>query len=325
VIISKTPYRISFFGGGSDYPSWYNKFGGEVISSTIDKYIYISCRKLPRFFYHNYRIVYSKTEEVKKIKEIKHRVVRLALLNKKISDSLEIHYDGDLPARSGMGSSSAFVVGLLNILNILINNSASKMKLAKESVIFEQKILKECVGSQDQIACTIGGFNSLKFYKDQRFTVSPLDKNNKFRKELNKNLILLYTGQQRIAQNVAKKFVNEINNKKKSEIKNILEFVAVAKKLVQNYQYKEFGILLDESWKIKKKLHSSITNSEIDFIYNKAKFNGAIGGKILGAGGGGFLLFYVPKEKKNFFIKKMDFLINVPFQFENFGSQIILK
>jgi len=159
MIISKTPYRISFFGGGSDYPEWYNQFGGEVISSTINKYLYISCRELPNFFDHKYRILYSKVEEVKKITDIKHKVVRLALIKKKIKNNLEIHYDGDLPARSGMGSSSSFVVGLLKALNALNNTKSNKLSLAKESINFEQKILSETVGSQDQIACSYGGFN----------------------------------------------------------------------------------------------------------------------------------------------------------------------
>lgn len=325
MIISKTPYRISFFGGGSDYPEWYNQFGGEVISSTINKYLYISCRELPNFFNHKYRVVYSKVEEVKKITDIKHKVVRLALLKKKIKNNLEIHYDGDLPSRSGMGSSSSFIVGLLNVLNKLNNIKSDKLSLAKESINFEQKILKECVGSQDQIACSVGGFNLIKFKKKNNFNINSYDKSIDFKKKLNENLILLYTGQQRNAQEIAKKFINKITSIRKKEISDILECVKIAINLIKEKQHDDFGRLLNESWQIKKKLDKNITNSFIDEIYDKGKIYGALGGKILGAGGGGFFLFYVSKEKQNFFLKKMNFLTNIPFKFETSGSQIIFN
>jgi len=325
MIISKTPYRISFFGGGSDYPEWYLKNGGEVISSTINKYLYISCRELSDFFLHKYRIIYSKMEEVRKIEQIKHRVVRLILLKYKIKKNLEIHYNGDLPARSGMGSSSSFIVGLLNAINNFQDYNISKTKLAYDSIFLEQKILKECVGSQDQVACSFGGFNSIKFRENNTFQVNKLDKSNVFKKNLNKNLILLYTGKQRTAEKVSKRFIKKINSEKKQEIKNILGLVKVAKDLINKLDYYSFGQLLDESWKIKKKLDKGITNNFLDDVYNKAKFNGAIGGKILGAGAGGFFLFYVPEEAKKYFIKKMSFLTHVPFAFENDGSQIIYK
>jgi D-glycero-alpha-D-manno-heptose-7-phosphate kinase len=324
MIISKTPYRISFFGGGSDYPEWYNKFGGQVISSTINKYLYISCRELPDFFNHKYRIVYSKVEEVKKIKNIKHKVVKFALINKKIKNNLEIHYDGDLPSRSGMGSSSSFIVGLLNVLNKLKKIKSEKLSLATESIDFEQKILKECVGSQDQIACAVGGFNLIKFRKNN-FIVSSFDNNVDFKKKLNENLILLYTGQQRDAQKIAKKFISKIASQKKQEIRDILECVKVAINLIKEKKHDDFGRLLNESWQIKKKLDKNITNSFIDDIYEKGKKYGALGGKILGAGGGGFFLFYVQKDKRNFFLRKMNFLTNIPFKFETSGSQIIFN
>jgi D-glycero-alpha-D-manno-heptose-7-phosphate kinase len=325
MIISKTPYRISFFGGGSDYPQWYNEFGGEVISATINKYLYITCRELPYFFRHKYRIVYSKIEEVNKIKKIKHKVVKFALIKKKIKKNLEIHYDGDLPSRSGMGSSSSFIVGLLNVLNELNNTKSNKLSLAIESVNFEQKILKECVGSQDQVACAVGGLNIIQFNKNNNFFIKSLDKNINFKKKLNQNLILLYTGQQRFAQGIAKKFINKITTTKKNEIKNILDCVKTAKSFIKANQVNEFGKLLDESWKIKKKLDKNITNSFIDEIYIKAKIHGALGGKILGAGGGGFFLFYVPIDKQKFFLNKMNYLVNIPFKFETSGSQIILN
>jgi D-glycero-alpha-D-manno-heptose-7-phosphate kinase len=325
MIISKTPYRISFFGGGSDYPEWYNKFGGEVISSTINKYLYISCRELPDFFIHKYRVVYSKIEEVKKITDIKHKVVKLALLEKRIKNNLEVHYDGDIPSRSGMGSSSSFVVGLLNALNEFNNKKLNKLSLAAESINFEQKILKECVGSQDQVACAFGGFNSIAFNKGGSFKISKIDNSKKFQKKLINNLVLLYTGKQRTAEVIAKKFVDKIATKKYRELRSILECVSLAKDMINKMQIKEFGLLLDESWKMKKKLHKNVSNYEIDNCYNLAKKNGALGGKILGAGGGGCFLFFVPIEKRDFFLKKMNFLTNIPFQFEDSGSQIIFN
>ena len=252
MIISKTPYRISFFGGGSDYPEWYNQFGGEVISSTINKYLYISCRELPDFFNHKYRIVYSRVEEVRRIADIKHKVVRSALIKKKIKNNLEIHYDGDLPSRSGMGSSSSFVVGLLNVLNEFNNLRLDKLSLAKESIKFEQLILKECVGSQDQVASSFGGFNSISFNKGGSFRISKIDNKKKFQAKLINNLVLLYTGKQRTAEIIAKKFVNKITTSKKTEIRSILECVSLAKDLINKMQVNEFGLLLDESWKMKK-------------------------------------------------------------------------
>lgn len=325
MIISKTPYRISFFGGGSDYPAWYLKNGGEVISATIDKYLYISCRELSDFFKHKYRIIYSKTEEVKKIEQIKHSVVRLMLIKKKIKNNLEIHYNGDLPARSGMGSSSSFVVGLLNALSNFENVSLNKASLANQSIHFEQKVLKECVGSQDQVACSYGGFNLIKFRQDNSFKIISLDKNYLFKKKLNENLVLLFTGKQRTAERIAQRFVKKINSAKKQEINDILSLVKIAKDLVHKVDHFSFGQLLDEGWNIKKKLDKKITNTFLDDIYNRAKYNGAIGGKILGAGAGGFFLFYVPQDIKKHFLKKMNFLTEVPFLFENKGSQIIYK
>jgi len=322
MIITKTPYRISFFGGGSDYPEWYKKFGGEVLSTTINKHVYISLRELPNFFNHNLRISYSAIEEVNKISQIKHTVVKEALYKYLGNKNLEIHYDGELPARSGMGSSSSFVVGLLNAIKYFTKKTISKKELAKISLNFEQKILKEFVGSQDQIAACYGGFNYIKFQKNNSFKVNPVE-NNDFKKKLNKNLVLLYTGQQRTAQLIAKKFVKKLTNQKKNEIIELLQCVKESKNIIRNNKPNDFGRLLNESWMIKKRLDKSISNSTIDDMYNLALKNGALGGKILGAGGGGFLLFYVNDFKKKYFLDKMKFLTNVPFEFENNGTQII--
>ena len=214
MIISRTPYRISFFGGGSDYPDWYLKNGGEVISSTIDKFVYISLRDLPRFFPHNYRVSYSIVEEAENIHEIKHKVVREILKKYKLKKGLEIHYDGDLPSKSGMGSSSAFIVGLLHNVNVFLNAKINKKNLAIKSLYFDNKILKELVGSQDQIACSYGGFNSIQFLKNGSFKIKNYNHKKKFLDKLNNNLFLVFTEQQRNSQNIVKNFIHDLNKKK---------------------------------------------------------------------------------------------------------------
>ena len=325
MIISKTPYRISFFGGGSDYPSWYLKNGGSVLSATIDKYIYISCRDLPPFFSHKHRIVWSKIETVKSIKQIQHRAVKEMLNNFKIKSGLEIHYDGDLPARSGMGSSSVFVVGLMNVLNSYTRKNISRNLLAKKSIHFEQKILKDIVGSQDQIAATYGGFNKIIFKPGGKFIVNPIKIKKKTLTNLNKNLLLVYTGIKRTAHEIAKSYVSKLNNSKREHMIQICNFVSEAEKILKKGNIDDFGRLLHDSWLEKKRLSLSITNSKIDQIYSAAINNGAIGGKLLGAGGGGFLLFYVPKNKQKKFIKHFKKLTNVPFNFSFEGSKIMFK
>ena len=215
MIITKTPYRISFFGGGSDYPDWYKKFGGSVLSTTIDKYIYISCRKLPPFFDHKYRIVWSKIENVKTIDEIKHLTVRKLLKYNKIKSGLEIHYDGDLPARSGMGSSSSFSVGLMRALMNYQYKDLKGINLAHKTIFFEQKIMKEIVGSQDQVAASIGGFNKINFLKNDKIIVKKILNNNL--KKLNSNLLLLYTGIQRNANVIANNYVHKLSNQKRKK------------------------------------------------------------------------------------------------------------
>ena len=323
MIISKTPYRISFFGGGTDYPSWYKKNGGSVISATIDKYIYISCRKLPPFFNHKYRIVWSHIETVKKLKQIKHKVVREMLNKYKIKEGLEIHYDGDLPARSGMGSSSVFVVGLMNLFNHFKNKNIKKKKLAEDSIYFEQKILNEVVGSQDQVAATYGGFNKIYFNRKGGFKVKPISIKRKVIQKLNNNLLLVYTGYKRTAHQIAKNYVNKLKTSKKEYILKISDYARKAEKALQNGELDEFGTLLNDAWVEKKKLSASITNPAIDKIYNMAIKNGALGGKLLGAGGGGFFIFYVPYFKQKKFIKYFKKFITIPFKFTSEGSKII--
>jgi len=316
MIISKTPYRISFFGGGSDYPSWYIRNGGAVLSTTIDKYIYISCRYLPPFFEHKYRIVWSQVENVKAINEIKHRAVKEMLKYFKIKSGLEIHYDGDLPATSGMGSSSVFVVGLMNLLNNFQGKKIKKKILAQKSIYFEQKILKDVVGS---------GFNKITFKTGGGFNVHPISIKKKTLDKLNRNLLLVYTGIKRTAHDIAKGYINKLHKSKKSHILQIISIAGEAEKTLRKGDVNNFGKLLHESWLEKKSLSSSITNSSIDEIYNNAINKGALGGKLLGAGGGGFFLFYVPYFKQKNFIKHFRKLITIPFKFSSEGSTILFK
>lgn len=324
MIITKTPYRISFFGGGTDYPEWYLKNGGEVISTSIDKYIYLSCRNLPPFFNHKHRIVWSKVELVKDVKEIKHKAVRNMLIHLKIKNGLEIHYDGDLPARSGMGSSSVFVVGLMHLLNSFQRKKISKKNLAEKCIYFEQKILNEVVGSQDQVAASYGGFNKITFKSGGGFYVTPIT-GKKTLEKLNKNLLLVYTGIKRTAHDIASTYIKSLQKSKKSHILHISSFVRESEKILRKGNLDEFGKLLHESWIEKKSLSSSISNSYIDNIYNEALQKGALGGKLLGAGGGGFLLFYVPHFRQKNFIKYFKKLVNVPFRFSSNGSEVMFN
>jgi D-glycero-alpha-D-manno-heptose-7-phosphate kinase len=324
MIITKTPYRISFFGGGSDYPSWYNKYAGNVLSTTINKHLYITCRFLPNFFDHKFRIVWSKIENVQNINEIQHPTVKSLLNFLKIKKGLEIHYDGDLPARSGMASSSAFTVGLIKALYCLLNKKISNINIAKKSIYFEQQIMKEIVGSQDQLIVANGGFNKITFKKNDRFTLKKIKKNSNLKK-LEDNLMLIYTGAKRTAQEIAKTYVGKLTSANKGYVQDMIEHVKIGEKILKAGKIDDFGKLLHSAWLTKKKLSSSVSNSSIDSLYNYAIKQGALGGKLLGAGGGGFFLFYINKEKKKFFLNKNKKIINIPFNFSEGGSEIVFK
>ena len=325
MIITRTPYRISFFGGGTDYPEWFNKFNGAVLSTSINKYCFITCRLLPQFFDHKFRIVYSKIESVSKIREIEHPSVRETLLWKDIKEGLEIHHDGDLPARSGLGSSSSFTVGLLNALEAYKGSLISKYELAKAAIHIEQNLIKENVGSQDQVATAFGGFNKIKFFNDNDFSVDPVIVPKERLTELNNNLILFFTGTTRIASKIAAHHISNIQ-KKNTELKLMYEMVDQAINIVRKTTepIEEFGILMNESWKLKKSISEKVSNNFIDDIYDKAKNAGALGGKILGAGGGGFILFFVQPHKKKDVIESLKDLVHVPFKFESQGSSVVL-
>lgn len=323
MVISRTPFRISFFGGGTDYPTWYRKNGGMVLATTINKYCYISARFLPPFFGFKYRIAYSKIENCKTIDQIIHPSVRAALRFMKTSQGLEIHHDGDLPARSGLGSSSAFTVGILHALYALRGHMPNKHKLAKESIHLEQKILKETVGSQDQVLASYGGFNLITFHKDGEITIKPVTISSKRIDELQNHLMLFYTGMARTASDIAKSYVGNIRNQEK-QMDRVQDLVVKAVEILDSKQdIKEFGRLLNDSWQIKRSLSDIVSNLKIDSLYKRALSSGALGGKLLGAGGGGFLLLFVPPSHQSKVRKEFKKLIHVPFKFENKGSQII--
>lgn len=324
MVISKTPFRISFFGGGTDYPVWYKVHGGQVLSTTIDKYCYISVRNFPPFFPYKYRIVYSKIETVNDINEILHPAVKAALKLFNIKKGLSIHHDGDLPARTGLGSSSAFSVGLLQCLHMLQGANVSKEELAKEAIHFERDILQESVGSQDQVAVVYGGFNKLVFSGEDDVKVEPIEVSKERIKELESHVVLYFTGFSRYASDVAKTQIESTQEKQK-ELQTMYDMVDEAIRILEdsNKDITEFGKLLHESWQLKKSLTNKISTPEIDAIYERAVRTGAVGGKIVGAGGGGFMLLFIPPEKQAAVKEELKDLLEVRFKFEKEGSQIV--
>ena len=323
MIISRTPYRISFFGGGTDYPSWYDKHGGAVLATTINKYCYITCRYLPPFFEHQSRIVYSKIEHCNTIDEIKHPSVREVLRYLKIDRGVEIHHDGDLPARSGMGSSSSFTVGILHALHALMGHMPSKWQLAKESIYIEQECLKETVGSQDQVSAAYGGFNHIIFLPNGEISIRPITITKDGLNELNSHLMLFYTGIIRTASNIAESYVNNIDNKRR-QLRIIKDLVDESISILSNgTDITSFGKLMREAWDSKRNLSNKVSNSKVDEIYEQALSAGAIGGKLTGAGGGGFMLLFATPSEQPAIRTRLNKLIYVPFKFEFSGSQII--
>lgn len=323
MVISRTPFRISFFGGGTDYPAWYRKNGGTVLATTINKYCYISVRFLPPFFGYKYRIAWSKIENCTSIDRIIHPAVRETIRFMKIPQGLEIHHDGDLPARGGLGSSSAFTVGLIHALYALKGKMINKKQLAKESIYLEQNVLKETVGSQDQVLASFGGFNLITFHKDGQISLKPMTISQKRIAELENHLMLFYTGIVRTASDIAKSYVSSIKNHQ-NQLDRVQEMVKEATGLLNSRKdIKDFGKLLNEYWQIKRTLSSSVSNPKIDKLYQRALLSGALGGKLLGAGGGGFLLLFVPPSRRARVRKEFNRLIHVPFKFEREGSQII--
>lgn len=324
MIITRTPFRVSFFGGGTDYPTWFQEHGGVVVATTIDKYCYISCRYLPPFFEHKYRVVYSKIENVIDPAEIQHPAVRAVLQHMDCKAGLEIHHDGDLPARSGLGSSSSFTVGLLNALKALEGRYISNEELARLAIHIEQNVIKENVGSQDQVSATYGGFNRIEFLRDGGFRVDPIILHRDRLENFQSNLMLFFTGFSRIASEIAKSKIDNMHQRK-VELMQMKEMAKEAIAILQgNASLDEFGRLLEQGWQCKKSLSNKVSTTEIDQIYTAAREAGALGGKLLGAGGGGFMLFFVRPEDQAKVRKRLHKLIHVPFRFENSGSRVVL-
>ena len=321
MIISRTPYRISFFGGGTDYPVWFREHGGAVLGTTIDKYCYISVKWLPPFFEEKYRLTYSTVERAKNLDEIQHPSARECLRFLRIHEGVAITHDGDLPARRGMGTSSAFTVGLLNALHTLQGKRLWKEELANEAFWVEQQLAKETVGCQDQIFAAFGGFNHTVF-REGGTAVSTARVPNA--EELEKYLMLFDSGTSRTASDIAKKQVEDIGLHVK-ELEEMEKLVEIALQLLRNQQFLGFGHLLNGGWHLKKRLSPWISTTRIDAIYESAFRAGALGGKLLGAGAGGFLLFFVVPEKQEKVKKALEDLVYVPFRFDNTGSQIIYE
>jgi D-glycero-alpha-D-manno-heptose-7-phosphate kinase len=324
MVISRTPFRISFFGGGTDYPAWYKENPGAVLAASIDKYCYITCGYLPPFFDYKYRILYSRQEVVNKISEIQHPTVRETLRFFNLRRGISIQHIADLPARSGMGSSSSFTVGLLNALYALKGKIVSKKQLALEAIDIEQNWTKENIGSQDQITVAFGGFNKIEFKPGKNnIELTPITIDPKKIRFFQSHLALFFTGFSRTATEITGEQINNIPEKKK-ELKAMYEMVYEAISILNSRASLDaFGKLLHQNWKIKRTLSNKITNPRIDEIYESARRAGAIGGKILGAGGGGFILFFVKPELQHRVKEKLKKLLYVPFKFEELGSQVI--
>jgi len=322
MIISRTPFRVSFFGGGTDYNDWFEDRNGAVLATTIDKYCYISCRYLPPFFEHQSRIIYSIIETVRSLDDIQHPSVREVLRFLKIHKGVEIHHDGDLPARTGLGSSSSFTVGLLNGLYALKGQMVTKERLAREAILVEQDMIKENVGCQDQTLAAYGGFNLIEFGGTNHLRVQPLTIPAVKLNLLQDHLMLFFTGFSRHASSIAKVQIENIP-RKKAELARMHEMVHEAVKILNGNDLLKFGRLLDESWKLKRTLSDRISSAHIDDLYATAIRAGAVGGKLLGAGGGGFVLLFAQPSKKDKIRQALKGLLEVPFKFENLGSQII--
>ncbi len=322
MIYTKTPFRMSFFGGGTDYKPFFEEFGGSVISTTFDKYCYVSVRHLPRFFDYRNQLTYSRIEKTVSIDEFEHPLVRNAMKMQKMRE-LNICYDADLPARSGLGSSSSFAVGLLNAFHALKGQYADKKQLAEEAIILERELCSESGGWQDQIAAAYGGLNRIDF-NENGFEVNPIIIRKERKDLLNENLMMFFTGFSRLSSEIAKEQVKATKDKT-AELKEMLKLVDEGEHILtdRHGDMDEFGRLLDYSWKLKRGLTNKISTDTLDEIYAKAMGNGAIGGKLLGAGGGGFFVFYVPKDNQDAVRKSLEDLLYIPFQFENGGSKIL--
>lgn len=323
MIITRTPFRMSFFGGGTDMEDFFKQYGGAVISSTFDKYCYVTVRHLPHFFDWSTHLTYSKMEYVNSYNEIQHPAIRNAMKMLDMHD-LRLTYDADLPARSGLGTSSSFAVGMLNAFYTLKGKYADKKKLADEAIYLERVLCKEAGGWQDQIAASFGGFNRINFNKDGTYDVLPVIISPERKKQLDDNLLMFFTGFTRFSSDVQKANAAGHTDKTKQKLE-MLELVDEAEKVLvdKTRDLDDFGRLLDHTWKLKRQTGNAVSNVGIDSLYQKGIEAGAIGGKLLGAGGGGFLVFYVQPEKKPAVMEAMKDLLYVPFHFEDGGSRVL--
>ena len=322
MIITRTPFRMSFFGGGTDLSGFFNEHGGAVISTTFDKYCYVTVRHLPAFFDYKTHLTYSKTEYVNSYEEIQHPAIREAMKHMGMHN-IRLTYESDLPARTGLGTSSSFAVGMIEAFYALNGKYADKRKLADDAIYLERELCKEAGGIQDQIAASFGGLNRIDFSKDG-YTVRPIVISRARKEKLNKNLMLFFTGFSRFSSDIQKGTEKSMKDKTK-ELLEMYSLVDKAEKVLtdESCDLDEFGRLLDYTWKLKRGISSGISTGSIDEQYEKAMKAGALGGKLLGAGGGGFLLFYVPQEKQEAVKKALENQMYVPFKFENEGTRII--
>lgn len=321
MIITQTPFRMSFFGGGTDFPDFYKEHGGAVISTTFDKYCYVNVRHLPRFFDYSTELSYARTERVNRIEDIEHPAIREAMKYLHMHE-IRLTYEADLPARSGLGTSSSFAVGMLNAFYALKGKYVDKRKLADEAIHLERELCREKGGVQDQIAASFGGMNRINFNEDG-YTVNPIIISPDRKSILNQNLMLFFTGFSRFSSDIQTAAEKNLGSKQ-AQLLEILSLVDEAEKiLTSNTELVEFGRLLDYTWRLKREITDKVSTDSIDAIYSKAIAAGATGGKLLGAGGGGFLLFYVEPDRQEAVRKELEDLLYVPFTFENAGTRVI--
>jgi len=325
VIISRTPFRISLFGGGTDYPAWSREHGGAVVGMAINKYCYISVRQLPPFFDHKWRIVYSKVELVRDRSEIQHPAVRGVLSDMGICEGLEIHRDADLPARSGLGSSSSFTVSLINALHALDGRMITKRDLAREAIRIEQEVLNENVGCQDQLWAAYGGLNRIEFFRDGNFAVAPIVLKGDRRQEFVQSLMLFFTGFTRYSSDFAGEQIRNID-RRQNQLSTMHDMVDAAVDILtdERESIRELGKLLHDSWQLKRELADGVSNRQIDEIYEAARSAGAVGGKLMGAGGGGFVVFVVEPHHRPNVRERLRDLIEVSVDCDHDGSKIVL-
>lgn len=322
MIITKTPFRMSFFGGGTDMEEFFRQYGGAVISTTFDKYCYVNVRHLPRFFDYTTEISYSKTERVKSIEDIEHPAIRNAMKMLNMHE-IRLTYEADLPARSGLGTSSSFAVGMLNAFYALKGKYVDKKELADEAIYLERVLCAEAGGWQDQIAASFGGFNRINFNADG-YEVLPVIISPERKRRLNDNLLMFFTGFTRFSSDVQKANRQGYHDKT-AELKEMLSLVDDAERVLtdKTTDLDDFGRLLDHTWKLKRQTGAAISTDTIDALYSKGIAAGALGGKLLGAGGGGFLVFYVQPEYRESVMKAMSDLLYIPFRFEDGGTRVI--